>query len=318
MDDVARDPDDRRRRRGRGPRRSRRTASPRAREASALRRWASRGSGRCSASQRRQDVVIRPEARWVAGTDQVDAHEPHLGGRPPLGNVLRHEMAHCQCRFLAGYVRWMSCSPGPVASRSRRNHGPTLGAPLYNDFEVLDLFGPLEMFATCPIGSRWSPAEAGTGAQRTGAARACRPRPRLPPPLDFLLIPAASAPGPGRERAADRMAAGSCREVEVAMTSAPAPRSCPAGLLDGRRATTNKMFFSWPETWPAVRWVREARWVEDGTFWTSSGVSAGSTWRSPSLPGSPTSRPPTSSRPQPSTSGTATLAGPVRSVHGLI
>ena len=49
-----------------------------------------------------------------------------------------------------------------------------------------------------------------------------------------------------------------------------------AGLLDGRRATTNKMFFSWPETtWPAVRWVREARWVEDGTFWTSSGVSAG-------------------------------------------
>ena len=49
-----------------------------------------------------------------------------------------------------------------------------------------------------------------------------------------------------------------------------------AGLLDGRRATTNKMFFAWPEgTWPAVHWVREARWVEDGKFWTSSGVSAG-------------------------------------------
>ena len=24
-----------------------------------------------------------------------------------------------------------------------------------------------------------------------------------------------------------------------------------------------------------MRWVREARWVEDGKFWTSSGVSAG-------------------------------------------
>jgi len=27
--------------------------------------------------------------------------------------------------------------------------------------------------------------------------------------------------------------------------------------------------------WPAVHWVAEARWVEDGRFFTSSGVSAG-------------------------------------------
>ena len=26
---------------------------------------------------------------------------------------------------------------------------------------------------------------------------------------------------------------------------------------------------------PKVEWVREARWVEDGNIWTSSGVSAG-------------------------------------------
>src|SRR5262249_23968688 len=44
----------------------------------------------------------------------------------------------------------------------------------------------------------------------------------------------------------------------------------------GTTAGSIKMFFSWPEsTWPAVRWVREARWVEDGKFWTSSGVAAG-------------------------------------------
>ena len=66
-------------------------------------------------------------------------------------------------------------------------------------------------------------------------------------------------------------------ELEVDMTVCTGSALlAQAGLLDGRRATTNKMFFSWPEsTWPAVRWVREARWVEDGKLWTSSGVSAG-------------------------------------------
>ncbi|MEM7060790.1 MAG: DJ-1/PfpI family protein [Pseudomonadota bacterium] len=48
------------------------------------------------------------------------------------------------------------------------------------------------------------------------------------------------------------------------------------GLLDGRRATTNKKDFSATvHHGPNVEWVREARWVEDGKFYTSSGVSAG-------------------------------------------
>ena len=49
-----------------------------------------------------------------------------------------------------------------------------------------------------------------------------------------------------------------------------------AGVLDGRRATTNKMdFTSTIHLAPKVDWVKEARWVEDGKFFTSSGVSAG-------------------------------------------
>ena len=48
------------------------------------------------------------------------------------------------------------------------------------------------------------------------------------------------------------------------------------GLLDGRRATTNKSAFKWvAEQTAKVNWVRQARWVEDGKFATSSGVSAG-------------------------------------------
>ena len=49
-----------------------------------------------------------------------------------------------------------------------------------------------------------------------------------------------------------------------------------AGLLDGRPATTNKAFWSRATTpWPNVKWVKRARWVDDGNIVTSSGVSAG-------------------------------------------
>lgn len=49
-----------------------------------------------------------------------------------------------------------------------------------------------------------------------------------------------------------------------------------AGILDGKRATTNKL--RWEDIIALrteVDWVRNARWVVDGDVWTSSGVSAG-------------------------------------------
>ena len=49
-----------------------------------------------------------------------------------------------------------------------------------------------------------------------------------------------------------------------------------AGILDGIRATTNKMAFEWASAQSSkVIWEKQARWVEDGKFFTSSGVSAG-------------------------------------------
>ncbi|KAI5925773.1 class I glutamine amidotransferase-like protein [Camillea tinctor] len=49
-----------------------------------------------------------------------------------------------------------------------------------------------------------------------------------------------------------------------------------AGVLDGRRATSNKRAWDWVTSHgPAVQWVRHARWVTDGNIWTASGISAG-------------------------------------------
>ena len=48
------------------------------------------------------------------------------------------------------------------------------------------------------------------------------------------------------------------------------------GLLDGRTATSNKKAFDWVKTnGEKVKWIKKARWTVNGKFYTSSGVSAG-------------------------------------------
>jgi transcriptional regulator GlxA family with amidase domain len=98
------------------------------------------------------------------------------------------------------------------------------------------------------------------------------------PPLDLLLIPG----GIGTRGEIENPATlGWLKErvpaAEITMTVCTGSALlAQTGLLDGRRATSNKMVFQWVEsTWPKVKWVRQARWVEDGSLVTSSGVSAG-------------------------------------------
>ncbi len=48
------------------------------------------------------------------------------------------------------------------------------------------------------------------------------------------------------------------------------------GILDNKKATTNKRSFNWViQHGLNVKWVKKARWVKDANTYTSSGVSAG-------------------------------------------
>lgn len=48
------------------------------------------------------------------------------------------------------------------------------------------------------------------------------------------------------------------------------------GLLDNKKATSNKKAFEWVVSINSdVNWIKSARWVVDGKYYTSSGVSAG-------------------------------------------
>ncbi|KAK1994730.1 DJ-1/PfpI family protein [Colletotrichum falcatum] len=97
------------------------------------------------------------------------------------------------------------------------------------------------------------------------------------PPLDVLIVPGGRGTRyPGISTAVDFVGQrfGSLQYLLTVCTGSGL--AARAGVLDGRRATTNKL--SWRETIalrPEVDWVHEARWVRDGRVWTSSGISAG-------------------------------------------
>jgi transcriptional regulator GlxA family with amidase domain len=156
----------------------------------------------------------------------------------------------------------------------------TVGVVLFPGFELLDVFGPLEAFGNLPgmfrvvlVAEQAGPVASAQGP-RAVADHGFGDCPRL----DVVLVPG----GIGTREEAENPAllgwlGGRAAEAEVVTSVCTgAALLARAGVLDGRRATTNKAFFQWvADQGPNVEWVREARWVEDGKFATSSGVSAG-------------------------------------------
>lgn len=156
----------------------------------------------------------------------------------------------------------------------------TLAAFAFPGFQTLDYFGPIEMFGdptyeieiiTVAAGPDPVPSRHGqmivpdtTMAERTE--------------YDLLFLPGGDSalvecttPDVLQwisevSHNAERVMAVCTGTIVLGMT----------GVLDGRNATTNKMdFTSTVYLAPKVNWIKQARWVEDGKFFTSSGVSAG-------------------------------------------
>ncbi|QEM67057.1 DJ-1/PfpI family protein [Geobacter sp. FeAm09] len=177
--------------------------------------------------------------------------------------------------------------PAPAAKQV------TVGVLIFPGFEMLDAYGPMEMWGTL----KHAPAKVWGGEEKRVGVRLvtiAAKRGEIPsnqgpktvadfsydnaPPLDFLVVPGGLGVFPLlKDQATMKWLRAQAGKAGIVMSVCNgASLLAAAGILDDRPATTNKMAFR-PSTAPGpkVKWVKKARWVDDGTVVTSSGVSAG-------------------------------------------
>jgi transcriptional regulator GlxA family with amidase domain len=160
---------------------------------------------------------------------------------------------------------------------------------LFDNFTVLDVYGPVQAFASCriqrPDGTRHRffeiftvAAKAGPVPSGEGVATVADHAFESAPPYDILLVPGGfgTRTAVGDRPWLDRLAAASQRAPITTTVCTGSALLAKTGLLDDRPATSNKIAWDWVlQQGPRVRWQRKARWVDDGNVLTSSGVSAG-------------------------------------------
>jgi putative intracellular protease/amidase len=151
---------------------------------------------------------------------------------------------------------------------------------LFPGFELLDVFGPLEMFGLLPdefnlvmVAENSEPIVSNQGP-RAAVDRTLD----AGDTYDIILIPGGQGTRTevNNQAVLDWLVRASAKTELTTSVCTGAALLAKAGILDGRRATTNKAAFHWVSSQSdQVEWIKEARWVEDGKFFSSSGVSAG-------------------------------------------
>ncbi|PYI09847.1 class I glutamine amidotransferase-like protein, partial [Aspergillus sclerotiicarbonarius CBS 121057] len=166
-----------------------------------------------------------------------------------------------------------------------------IGIALFPGFQALDAFGPLDCLNvlswTHPLtlsilSSTLSPISTAIPTIPTSLSQSILPTHTFAtaPDLDVLLVPGGlgtrSSSNPAIQETISFIRTVYPKLKFLITVCTGSGLAAQAGVLDGRRATTNKMVFEEIRALgPRVEWVARARWVVDGNVWTSSGVSAG-------------------------------------------
>lgn len=149
---------------------------------------------------------------------------------------------------------------------------------LFPDFETLDAFGPVEVLGRIEqYHLRYASFTGGMVVSKQGVPIATENIDDTNP-SGILLIPG----GQGTRKLVSNVAFIE-KLTRIAMQSVYCLTVCTGsallaktGILNNRRATSNKRAFEWVKSVnPSVLWINRARWVADQKYYTSSGVSAG-------------------------------------------
>jgi transcriptional regulator GlxA family with amidase domain len=150
---------------------------------------------------------------------------------------------------------------------------------LFNDFETLDAFGPVEMISGMPDTYKlgYFSLNGGVITSSQGIRVHTFPISDIDP-TGILLIPG----GRGTRKLVEdidfiaQIKALSQQSAYVLTVCTGSALLAKTGLLQGKNATSNKLVFDWvTRNGSGVHWTKQARWVADGKYYTSSGVSAG-------------------------------------------
>ncbi|MDH3693617.1 MAG: DJ-1/PfpI family protein [Gammaproteobacteria bacterium] len=156
----------------------------------------------------------------------------------------------------------------------------SIGVVLFHEFELLDVFGPLELYGLLPehfvihlIAEKLAHIQS-TQGPKSVAEKSFADDDQY----DILLVPGGRGTRIQINNPVllDWLKHQSANAEYVTSVCTGSALLAKAGLLDKIHATTNKMAFEWVSAQgPNVICEKKARWVEDGRFFTSSGVSAG-------------------------------------------
>lgn len=155
----------------------------------------------------------------------------------------------------------------------------TIRVFLFPDFTALDAFGPLEVLSRWTEGVSIDYVSPGGGLVRgSGQVRVATQALADPVDLDVFLVPGGMGTRTlvNDEPAMASLRAQATRARYVLSVCTGSALLGKAGMLDHRRATSNKRAWDWVvQQSQEAHWVRRARWVVDGNLYTSSGVAAG-------------------------------------------
>jgi len=155
-----------------------------------------------------------------------------------------------------------------------------VGVLLFEDFETLDVFGPVEIFGCLKDLYKISfySLPGGLVINKHGVSIATDKLENINNGVDIFLIPGGYGT---RKEVNNILLIDTIRQISelsthVLTVCTGSAMLAKTGLLNGRKATSNKKSFEWVmSTGEKVDWIRHARWVVDDKYYTSSGVSAG-------------------------------------------
>ncbi|KAF3941619.1 hypothetical protein ABW19_dt0209361 [Dactylella cylindrospora] len=178
---------------------------------------------------------------------------------------------------------------GPIDGPKPKN----IGIALFRAWQPMDVFGPIEALwglgTMIPVNLYLIDEDGGNSTTKGVMPMASGANVSAtvlvdatfssPPPLDVLIVPGGAgtrAPSPGLDPVINFVKDTYPSLQYIISVCTGASILARAGILDGKRATTNKRAWAFVTQFgQRVRWQPKARYVRDKNVWTTSGISAG-------------------------------------------